>query len=400
MYRSIQKYKLLGFVKNVVFNIISSVLPLAVLQLVVFPFIARNVDSVENGRIISLIALLTFFAEPLGYALNNARLLEHKKYSVNNIFGDFNLLVLICLPINIIVLTYCVSDYMHEYSIVVLVLMNIASAIIFLQKYYMVYFRIVLDYNRVFTSNLLLSIGYLIGLYFFHITFNWILIYVFGGILALIFTLFKNPLVKEPIKRTVFFNDTLKSIGALLFVECSNSVIKYSDRLILYPLLGGNAVSIYYSATIISKLIAMAISPISTVILSYFSRMDQLSKKNFLFMLLLTTLVGSIGYVVCVIISKPILSYLYPKWAFQSVHLVYVTTATSVFDAISSVARPAVLKFRDTNFQYIIGSSSAVLYVILGLVFYYFGGLYGFCVGLMLNSFLQLLLRIFIFLKQ
>ena len=73
-----------------------------------------------------------------------------------------------------------------------------------------------------------------------------------------------------------------------------NSIVKYADRLILYPLLGGVAVSIYYSATIISKLISLAVTPLSTVILSYFSKMESLKRRTFYVMLSVGLTVGAV----------------------------------------------------------------------------------------------------------
>ena len=347
-----------------------------------------------------MIALLTLISEPLGFAINNARLLVNLDYEAIGDTGDFNYLIAICVPVNLLIIVAGTMLYIQDYDFLTVLMMAISSTIILIHKYYMVYFRLQLDYARIFISNMILCIGYWIGLLLFEMSFSWLLIYVIGGLASLIYTLYKNPLIKERFGKTRLLENTLGKMRALLFVEISNSIIRYADRLLLYPLLGGTAVSIYYSATVISKIISLSISPISTVILSYFSRMNELGKRHFLMMVCITAFMGIVGYMICVFMAHPVLICLYPNWADESFYLVFITTATCVVDAINSVIRPAVLKFRCTKWQYWIGSSNAAFYIILSIVFFHFGGLEGFCFGLLANALVQFIFRFWIFMRS
>ncbi len=396
--KSIKEYA--GFGTNVILNMFSSALPIAILQLFVLPTIAAKTGSVAYGQIIAMIGLITLGSEPFGSALNNTRLLMENKYNERWIKGDFNYLILFAVPLSIIFVVFACAFYVGETEFLIIVSVAIIATTVLVQKYYMVYFRICLDYRRVLVNSIVLCSGYLLGLYLFLKGGSYLLVYLLGGILSLLNTLLRNPLLKEPAKKTKLFSETARGSGTLLFVEFSNSFIKYADRLLLYPFLGGTAVSIYYSATVISKLISMAVAPISTVILSYFSRMITMTKGMFYRMLVFTTVVGVIGYFVCVVISRPILQLLYPDWFSESVALVAVTTATAVVDAIGSVIRPAVLKFRNIKWQFLLGGSNLVLYTSLAYVFYLIGGIRGFCFGLLINSIIQLTMRIIIFLRQ
>lgn len=57
--------------------------------------------------------------------------------------------------------------------------------------------------------------------------------------------------------------------------------INYADKILLYPLLGGTMVSVYYAATVFSKVVSLAITPINSVALSYLSKINK--KTNSLF---------------------------------------------------------------------------------------------------------------------
>ncbi len=396
--KSIKEY--IGFGTNVVLNMFGSALPIAILQLFVLPTIASKTGSLAYGQIIAMIGLLSLGSEPFGSALNNSRLLMENKYNERRIKGDFNYLIVLTVPISILLVVFACIFYVGEIGFFTIVSAAIISTTILLQKYYMVHFRICLDYKMVLVNSIVLCSGYLIGLFLFLKGGSYLLVYLFGGALSLVNTLWRNPLLKEPAKKTALFNETARCGGTLLFVEFSNSFIKYADRLLLYPFLGGTAVSIYYSATVISKIINLTVAPISTVILSYFSRMKTMTKRMFCRMLVFTAVVGVAGYFVCIVISRPTLQLLYPNWFAESFALVGVTTATAVVDAISSVIRPAVLKFRNVKWQFLLGGSNLVLYTSLAYVCYLLGGIRGFCFGLLINSIIQLIMRVIIFLRQ
>ena len=389
-----------GFVWDVALNIVSSAIPIAVLQLVILPTIASATSSEKNGQIVTLISFLTLAAEPFGFALNNTKLLVNETYTMEKSRGDFNYLLLISIPLNAIIIIIGTIYYAPDGGAVFVFMMLLTSTIILLQRYFMVFFRLTLNYRRILLDSFFLCTGYLIGLLLFNTSRDWILVYASGSIFSLSQTLWHNKLLKGPIRRTPFFKNILKKNSILLFVEFMNSIVKYADRLILYPLLGGVAVSIYYSATIISKLISLAVTPLSTVILSYFSKMESLKRRTFYVMLSVGLTVGAVCYIFCVLIAESILNWLYPKWAAESMQLVYITTACAVVGAVNNIVRPAVLKFRNISWQLLLGGADTVLYIELAYTFFLIGGLKGFCIGLLINAIIQLFLRVVIFLTQ
>lgn len=381
-------------------NIISVAIPIAVLQFLILPSIASSVGSIEYGQIVTIISLLTLCAEPLGFSLNNTRLLVARSYHNQKLEGDFNYLVLWCIPIIFFFITCGISYYAPSYNGLNTIFLVLISIFIFLQKYYEVDFRLNLNYRGILFISLFLCAGYIVGWGCFFVTGSWIYVYLVGCICSLGYSLKNNPLLHESLKSTTLFFSTLHTSIILLFVEFLSSVTKYADRMFLYPLLGGSAVATYYSATIISKMIILIVSPISSVVLSYFSRLNTLSRQSFLMMLGVTSVIGIIGYVGCILVARPVLNYLYPDWAAESMKLVYITTASSVINSAYCVIRPAILKFRNINLQVLLSGMDVVFYIIFSYLGYLFGELQGFCVGLLIYSVLQLSVRIVIFIFQ
>ncbi len=336
-------------------------------------------------------------SQPFGNVLNNIRLLTHQEYEDHKVSGDFTILLVGAIGINactmiIGTLYYVESDFFMNVG-----LMLILSCLNVTREYAIVSFRITLNYKAILINNIILGIGYLAGLAVFWVTGYWQWIYIIGFSLSLIYVMRHSSLLKEKLTKTPFFKrTTYKSI--ILFISVlMKTMMNYGDKLLLFPLLGPATVSVYYSATVLGKIISMAITPISSVMLSYLAKMEKLRLKQFLSVLAIITAVGVIGYLVTVWISAPILLRLYPKWAEESLTLIPITTATAIIEMMCSVIHPIVLRFNHINWQIIISGINLLIYLAGGLILFHFYGLVGFSIGILGASLFKLLLMIVIF---
>src|SRR5699024_8679930 len=118
---------------------------------------------------------------------------------------------------------------------------------------------------------------------------------------------------KEEILKSKLFNGITKESIILFLSMCIKTIFNYADRLVLFPLMGPSAVTIYYTATLSGKLITKVTTPLTTVMLSYLVKMKEFRLKLFLLLIMITGVIGLIGYFVTVWVSKPMLYMLYPK---------------------------------------------------------------------------------------
>ena len=395
MRESFKKYR--KPIADAMLNIIASAIPLALLQLLILPGIGNTLGQVKYGAIVTLLSLTTLIAFPLGNALNNVRLIQCKEYEDKRLSGDFNLLLLISVAADaVFTLAGCIY-YASKETKLDIVLIIIITILTLAREYYTVAFRLILNYKAILVNNIILAAGYSLGYLLFVYSHIWEFIYIIGTLFSLIYIFFKTDLPKEPLKKTELFRGTFNKDLVLILSSFMGQAVNYADRLLLFPLLGAAAVSVYYSATIFSKIISMGISPISSVMLSYFAKMEKFSRKYFYSLLLISALFGIAGFGICILISKPLLFYFYPKWAAQSMPLVYVTAATAIFSAIASIINPVILKFCNINWQIVIAAVKMVLYVGFALLFFEFYGLMGFCIGIFIATVVDLLLKIIIF---
>ncbi|MEK5206094.1 lipopolysaccharide biosynthesis protein [Psychrobacillus sp. FSL H8-0510] len=386
------------FLIDSLLNIISAALPLLVLQLISYPLIARVVGGEEYGLIITLISVITVVSFPLGNVLNNIRLLRDEEYKEANEEGDFNPLLLGSSFVSILLIIY-ISFYIDSsLEILDFILLSLITVASLWKEYLIVTFRLVLNYKGILLNNIFMSLGYLIGSGIFLYLGNWQIIYFTGLLFSLIYILRHTSLHKEKFRFSNLFKITASKGLALYIANLLKNVLSYADKLILLPLLGPVTVAIYYSSTILGKIISMMINPVNSVILSYLVKVDNISLKNVIKMFSVSTIIGVFGYILTIWISPYFLGFFYKDWAEESLELVYITTATAIVGVLSTVLQPFNLRFNKISWQIYLSGIHLVVYVALCYYFFQIAGLKGFTFGVLMSTVFKLIMQLSIFL--
>lgn len=385
------------FIIDSILNIVSAAVPLVLLQIIIFPIIALHSGESNYGMMITLISFFTLFSNSFGNVLNNVRLIQNEEYEKNKYIGDFNILFLFSLVLNSTIMIVGVIYYQKKVSIIDITLIVLLSVLVLAREYYIVTFRLTLNYKSILYNNLLMGLGYLLGLGVFIITSYWQAIYIIGAFFSLIFIFKNSNLHKEKIIKTPMFKKTSYKSLILLISAVMKSALNYADKLILLPLLGPVAVSIYYTSTIFGKLITPVITPISGVFLSYLAKIESISIRNFIKIFFYAVGFGIVGYFICILISGPILKILYPKWAEESIKLIYITTGAAIIRMIISILNPIILRYNNINWQLILSGTNLIIYIICVYVFYFLYGLIGFSFGTLISGVFNLIMIIIVY---
>lgn len=381
---------------NIIFSFLSSVIPLVLLQLWVLPSTAMKLGNEKYGISIAIYSVLTIVASS-GNALNNVRLIDQKEYKEKNLVGDFNLLLFFTEIVGTIITTISVLQY-EGYGINLhLFLVLLTSVLMLMRSYLIVSYCIELNYFSLFINNLILAVGYFVGYFFMNDSDYWELIYVIGNLFGIIHLYFTTDLLREGIRRTKLFNKVTYQYVICLISSILSNVLNYIDKILIYPILGGTAVSIYYVSTLIGKIILMGISPINSVLLSYMSKLSYLKKRVFYLSVFLSIMMGGMGYIVCILLSRPCLVWLYPDLADQALKYIKIVTLTAVVMAYISLLSPLLLKFCNINWQIVISFVSLISYVVIVAYMAKMYGLYGFAIGGLLANIIKLALMFVIY---
>lgn len=377
-------------------NLVATIVPLGLLQIVVLPLMASRLSEGEYGLALTLFALLGICPSVLGNVANNVRLIRNGDYKDAGLSGDFNVILLAMSIFSFgVLMVGCFLCY--EEKTAGMMFVALTGVFWVAREYLLSAYLVCLDYRGVLANNLALSCGYAIGLGLFYATELWELVYFCGYLLAFLHAAKTTSFLGEPFGRTPLFGSVSKDMILLAASSFVGRVPDYADRLLLYPLLGGPAVALYYVATLFGKIISVAIAPVSNVLLSHLSSMKERSRGDFARTMLLGAGASVVGLVIVLLITRPCLNILYPQYVETAMPYVFVVTMASFVSALSSLANPFILRFFAMRWQVVLNAIIAVIYVTVALVLLYYFGLMGFCFGLLLANGVKLIAQIAIY---
>lgn len=351
----------------------------------------------EYGLVLTIISLINVVPGTFGNVLNNIRLLYDAQYQEKGYEGDFNILLLIISTLNIAIVAVYIFRLESGLNLTHIILIIIMSLLWILNDYYSVYFRINLNYKSILLNQVIQTIGYIIGLYTIKLLGYWEFLYIIAYGMRFIYIIWKNPLPKERLSKTLLFPATIRNLSQLLVANALTRITLYADKLILYPLLGSENVAIYYVATLIGKVISMGITPMNSVALSYLSKYKKKPHKLFNYAVLFTICLCVLAYIGCILFYKVIIGFLYPQYVDNINIYVYITTASTMIDVFNSVLSPFVLKFCDMKYQIFLNVVTVVCYFIFTTWFCNKWALKGFCIGILITYLIKAILLLNIF---
>lgn len=377
---------------------IATFLPIFTLQFFILPKIASDLTSETYGNILVVVAYIYMFSASFGSVLNNSVLIHNQKYQRKSIFNDYNLTLLLFIFCNSIIITVGLPILYKALDLKDYLLLLITSNTLILNTYLSVEFRMKINYKKIVYYNLFLVIGHIIGYFIFKFSDEWIYIYLCGFLCSFGYLIFNTHIIQYRIQKTQLFHTTFKETLLLWGAGFLVSVGTYIDRLIIYPILGGTAVAVYYIATIMGKTIAMALTPITGVFLSYLSKSENISNKLFLKVLIFSVILNVILYCGIIIISEPILNFLYPDLAGEAIKYIYLTTGIVVLSTIINIINPFLLKYIKGIWHVSINIVFILIYMILSILLSMQNGLYGLCTAILIAHFVKLICMLILFL--
>lgn len=382
---------------DVALNVVATALPLCVLQLAVLPLMAQDMSDDKYGLVVTTLSIFSVLPGVLGTALNNIRLIFQNKYDEEGLRGDFNV-ILLWSGIGCAIACAFLFVFFGETDPVSICLLFVAALTWISREYYLVAFRLRIDYRSILVCNMIQAFGYILGYGLFLVLNQWILVYLVGQGISFAYILYKSDLHKEPFKLTKLFSETVSSISALSISHFLTRFMGYSDRMLLFPIIGGASVGVYYVSTLVGKIASMAVNPINSVMLTYLSKRQNKPGKAFYITMLSGFIVCIVSYCLIMLFGRPVLGFLYPGYVDEAMVYLPITSVTALLYVLISIAQPFTLKYYSMKWQIIINGVTCLAYVLLGMLFLNVYGLMGFCVGVLIANTAKLLFMLAVYL--
>ncbi|MGC8195355.1 hypothetical protein ACP3TN_11320 [Staphylococcus sp. IPLA37011] len=176
--------------------------------------------------------------------------------------------------------------------------------------------------------------------------------------------------------------------------------MNYSDRLIINILLGASSITIFYIATLPTKLMLFPFNMISSVILSYLANTDNITKylKNRVLISLPGVFISVfvISYFIGIIIMKII----YPQYIEEVFDIYIYVTLTFSFICIDYIIRSFLLKYYSLLKKAMLDVVTLISFIILSILFNLIdNSLVSIAVAQLVSFAIKVSIEIFIFIK-
>ena len=377
------------FFGDSIYSLLSRLFPTFILQYILHPLIAEKLSSDEYGKLLTTIALINIVGVTIGGVLNNTRLVLNKDLAHSIKKGDFNFLLLIGLLVQIVYVAI-VFQSLKIFSFWSIIFLLLFSILIILKGYVSVELRLKLEFSKLFFDSVFLSFGYIVGFILFIFYGYWEIIYFLGTLLSFIYLLSKTKILNEPIRRSNSFSLIALQSSSLLISAFLISIGTYMDRLIIYPFLGPEKVTVFYVSGLLAKSLGLIIGPLSGLLLSYFARMESMTDKQYNSLFMLSLFVSLISYLFVIIFDDHILNFLYPQYATASLLYTPIITLGILLIMIAGVMNTVLMRFVDLKWQIIINLIFVFVYVTSSVYCVRGYGLMGFAWATVLAGFVKI----------
>lgn len=387
--------------EDVVANIGAYALPIAASNLLILPSLAAQFTPEQYGFVAAATSLINLVPRTMGKALNNVRLINDSKYDESNISkGDFSTLLFIGQAVSLLIVLIAMVFYVGSKDFVEIILVAAMALLWFFREYYSVTFRIELNFKRVFMSNLVLVAGYAFGGLAYIVCARWQVIYIVGQLASCIYIICHTTLHKERPIRSDLFKRTSIDYASLSFSEVLANVPTQFDKLILLPILGSAAISTYYAASVITKILSLVIAPLNSVVLSYISKTNKLAKQTFFQVVLLGIAASILCYALNYFLGDWILSILYPSYRIEAAIYIPMTALSAALMLFWSMIQPFAMRFGSLTWMMLVNAISSVAF--LGVSFFLAAefGIWAICIGSAISNFIKAFAFVFMCLKS
>lgn len=380
--------------KDFSLNILASLVITAVTQIIVYPWLAREYDAVLYGVILTIMGVGNTLVTTVGVSLNNTRLLMVTDYEETGQTGDF-MLLLTALNFVSLILFYIyirTTDISINTFTMVLLLMYIILGNA--RGYGMVAYRLILDFRKNLLCSIFVAGGNITGVFlvvFAHQRALWPLIFVLGEGFGIAILLINTKILYEPLTRTTLFTKTSGELLILLVTTLIGNLLIYLDRILLLPILGGEAVSTYTTASFFGKCLGLLLTPMAGVLLSYYAQGDYAMTTKKFRGINITVLLFAVGFfLISLLLSDPVTGLLYPTLIASARPFLLIANITMIIASVGNMTQPAVLKYAPTWFQIVIQLVYCLLYVGGGYIGSMYNGLQGFAIAALIAALFRL----------
>lgn len=382
--------KIKGITGDLIYSMLGLIAMNGVIQLVLYPFFNSRLGAEEFGTVLTMISLVAIMGSTFGTAANYSRMVSRTKGTDSN--GDYNIFLLIIAAASVVVSIFGML-WLGNRSVVYFIGYYLLMVVTVIRYYGDVEFRLNVNYKRFLAYYLLISAGYLAGIACFTFTGSWILAMLVGEMLAVGYVIVTGSIFRKPlIKPSEYFKANFVSFALLSGTELIATLILNADRIMLQAFAGGTAVTVFYAATLIGKMVSLVSMPLNGVVIGHLARYDgKLKDSTFVKLCGGSVLLSLVINVLCVGVSYVFVGIMYADIFEMVKPYFWLANLGQVFYFVSNTLTVVLLRFTDEKYQLYINLIYLAVFVALAIPMTYIWQLWGMAWALVIVNVIKIL---------
>ncbi len=394
-----------GPIIDLIYSFTAYVLPTFVIQFLIFPLIARRLTPENNGLFLALFNAVRLCVSLFIIPLSSIRLLKKKECIEESKFEKgFNFLFLTVTAISLVIVIVLGLFY-YKWVFDFYAMLRLIAVLILLatHDYFAIAFRINIDYKKLLIDNLMIVLGYAVGIFLMLQFGYWELIFLSGYVFGLVYALTNSNMWRAGVQRFIK-KETIKEYCQLSISSGLNTSTTYCDKMLIYPLIGGLSVSIYNAAAAVSKMMALVSVPLRNVFLSYIVDTDKVTiskskqKKIAYIFIGASILIYGAFYLASIILCN----FLYPQFYEDALGFIPIILLAVLLETYAGLLKVYLLRFENTLLQTITSCTKVSVYLLCVLIFnvVFRFGLTGFCLSILFSEFVHFTMVLIYFIRN
>ena len=366
-------------------TLISSLLATGVQQLIIYPQLSSLMSASSYGNFLAVMGIVNIIASSFGSELCNTILVVSGGRQARAISRTIFCLTM-TFPL-VSVIGAVVAILIFDISIEMTLLSGVLIFLECLRWFLVVVFRIHLRFDRYLFAGIWYVTGMCIGFVISLETKIWLMSFLVGDICMIAYTLLRSEgyfrLSSFRISEVFRSGDT-KTYATMVLSSLVGNLNTYIDRVLLAPILGSTAVSIYYVASWFGKSLSIVASPVRTVMLSHLSHSSGgISRSQYVKVSLCMIGLCVIVIIVSILVSPIVTSFFYPTLIGDARPYLILGNTASIVSIFNLINMTLLLRMAPIRWQLLLSSARVFLYVAACTLGAFCFGVLGFIVALL-----------------
>lgn len=381
------KKKIFNIASDLVFSIAGLMLMNGMLQFLINPTLNNWMGEAAFGNYQSVFAVVSIMGTTFGVAANYSRMVRSRDKKDTN--GDYNVFLTVIAVLCVAVAAGTLLVY-KSFNAAHFILLSVLTVATVLRYYGDVNYRMKLNYKGFFVYYAIITAGYCLGLLLFKfVSPVWMITILAGEVAAVLFVFFNGDIFKGKnlLTRSEHFGGTMKSVGVLSATNLLSAVAQQSDKIILGLAMGGEAVTTFYVATLLGKVISLLTTPLNGVLIGYLTKYEgKLTRKMIAVFALVLLGLGIIALLGCFIASEIFVKLFYPDVYTDAEQYFFIASAGQVFYFISNCLMTVILRVASEKYQMYINMIYVAIYAATVIPLTMSFGIWGMAIALLITN--------------